>query len=340
MTELTGGHRNRADHNSDAAGGAGQIESVSPSGSARPDQIPEPAGQRTRVNHSCSAGRVGGGGDKAALADQIIELWRERQDHQQAEKRLHLQLLSRCRRMTAGDKVAAKVLHGAMIKAWRGKAADPDAQAAAMLNRHLLEAYDLIAKARRALESELAARARDLPIAGTVALIPGFGTLGLCAIVGEAGDLGGYANPAKLWKRMGLAVMADGSRQRRVRGAAAFEHGYAPRRRSVMWTLGVALWKAKGPYRDLYLERKAFEGAKAEAAGLAVVPAAAIPKDNPSAFMSKGHIHNRAQRYVEKRLLRDLWRAWRREARKRTPTDFLLPPGANPREPEIAQAAQ
>lgn len=44
---------------------------------------------------------------------------------------------------------------------------------------------------------------------------------------------------------------------------------------------------------------------------MTVIEAAKIPKARTDEFMSLGHIDRRAQRYMEKRLLRDLWRAWR-----------------------------
>lgn len=45
-----------------------------------------------------------------------------------------------------------------------------------------------------------------------------------------------------------------------------------------------------GPLRLLYDERKAYEAGRVE---------------------TPAHAHNRAKRYIEKRLIRDLWRAWR-----------------------------
>ena len=57
--------------------------------------------------------------------------------------------------------------------------------------------------------------AKALPVASFVEETRGFGYLGLAQIVAEAGDLSNYANPAKLWKRFGLAVI-DGRAQRRV----------------------------------------------------------------------------------------------------------------------------
>jgi hypothetical protein len=115
--------------------------------------------------------------------------------------------------------------------------------------------------------------------------------LGLAVIVGVAGDLSNYSNPAKLWKRFGLAVI-DGRAQRKVTNTEqAIAMGYSPMRRSAMWTIGDAVIKTQGEYRELYLDRKMYEAER-----------------DPE--MSKMHCHRRAQRYMEKRLLRDLWRAW------------------------------
>jgi hypothetical protein len=138
--------------------------------------------------------------------------------------------------------------------------------------------------------------------------VSGLGDFSLAGIIGECGGHapGDFRSPAALWKRMGLAVIGDG-RQRRVAGDAALEHGYSPTRRSLMWTVGECIIKAQvraekdadgtrtgsraiGPYGALYLERKAYEAERVETAA---------------------HAHNRAKRYTEKRLLRDLWRAWR-----------------------------
>lgn len=147
--------------------------------------------------------------------------------------------------------------------------------------------------------------------------VRGFGARSLAVIVGEAGDLGNYATHSKLWKRMGLAVM-DGVRQGGLRKSSGkelwIEHGYSPLRRSRMFVIGDSLIKGNGdgPYRTAYLDRKQHERYQAKASGLTVAPAAKIPAKRKDEFMSDGHVHARAQRYMEKRLLRDLWKAWLR----------------------------
>jgi len=129
--------------------------------------------------------------------------------------------------------------------------------------------------------------------------VRGFGAGSLAVIVAEAGDLANYSSEAKLWKRMGLAVI-DGVRQGGLTKGASKEdwisHGYSPQRRSRMWNIGDALIKGNrdGAYRTIYLTRKVFEVAR-------------DPEMRPI------HAHRRAQRYMEKRLLRHLWRAWNHE---------------------------
>lgn len=150
-----------------------------------------------------------------------------------------------------------------------------------------------------AATKEMAKLARQLPVwEGFGDAVRGFGEVSLAVIVGEAGDLSIYKNPGKLWKRMGLAVMGDVRQGGLKKGAskeAWIEHGYSPMRRSRVWNIGDALIKGNrdGAYRTVYLERKEYEIARA-------------PEMTPM------HAHRRAQRYMEKRLLRHLWQAWRR----------------------------
>lgn len=142
----------------------------------------------------------------------------------------------------------------------------------------------------------------------------GFGIASLAAIVAHAGDLADYSNPAKLWKRFSLHVV-DGRASRRAKGDAS--QGFVPHRRAEMHVIGDTLLRAGGEYADLYRERKAFEIEKIELLGMKVRPAAKIPKKNADMFVSAKRIHMRALRYIEKRLLRELWRAWNPERGER-----------------------
>jgi len=142
--------------------------------------------------------------------------------------------------------------------------------------------------------------------------IKGLGEASLGTIVGEAGNLSNFATHSKLWKRMGLAVI-DGVRQGGLKSNASAEkwiaHGYSGQRRSFVFVIGEVMIRG-GTYRAIYDSAKEFERAKAVAAGKIVEPASARTKADPEHFISDGHIHKRAQRKMEKRLLRDLWRAW------------------------------
>jgi hypothetical protein len=162
----------------------------------------------------------------------------------------------------------------------------------------IVEARDYLTAHRKAAARHLATQVVQLPVwEAFVRDVRGCGPLGLALIVGEAHDLERYANPAKLWKRMGLAVMPDGRCQRRVADTeGGLAQAYAPRRRSLMHVLGDSLVKLNdGVYRAAYDERKAYELARA-------------PEMRPIVA------HKRAMRYMEKRFLLHLWQAWRREA--------------------------
>lgn len=159
------------------------------------------------------------------------------------------------------------------------------------VTKPFVDARKVLKTERLAAERQCQKAAKKLPVWPFVEAINGFGPLGLAQIIGETGDLSLYSNPAKVWKRMGLAVI-DGRAQRRVAGADALKHGYNPVRRAIMFCIGDSLLKKQNSYRELYLERKKYEEQK-------------VPDGTKMLW------HRRAQRYVEKRLLRDLWRAWR-----------------------------
>jgi hypothetical protein len=251
--------------------------------------------------HSTDDTRFG----NATIAE-IIVLSRQRRGLHRAEKSLTLQIKANCRWLCDGDKKDAAVLYRAMFS---GRATHQHVDKAHAVNAAFINARLIVAEERDTKERRLRELAKDLPAADFVTDTPGFDWLSLALIVGDAGDLSAYANPAKLWKRFGLAVMPDGGAQRRVKDAKlAVEFGFAPQRRALIWAIGQAVFFAQsqrtdketgeikreaGPYRVLYDERKALEKKKAP--------------DAPPILHDK-----RAHRYCQKRLLRELWKAWRR----------------------------
>lgn len=145
---------------------------------------------------------------------------------------------------------------------------------------------------RKDIEAKMVELAISLPVWPWVEAVRGLGALGLAIIIGEAGDLGMYVKgPAGIWKRLGLAPK---SAYRDVTKAGEECYKIPRRRRSAMWTIGDSLLKGNrdGPYRTLYLTRKQYE-------------------HDRDADMTKMHAHRRAQRYMEKRLILDLWKAWK-----------------------------
>lgn len=225
--------------------------------------------------------------DLAPIIAEIREQWRRRQAWHRAEKSLTLQAKALCRRLAEdGDKGEAERIYKAAL----GKGEHEMAETAFAAIFPLVEGRRAVEVARKQVEKRLAVLAADLPAAEWVGQTRGFGIASLAAVIGETGDLSDYATVAKLWKRMGLAVMPSG-RQRKVAGAEGIEHGYSPARRSVVWALGDSMIKSKSPYKALYDTRKEYELSRVE---------------------TKIHAHNRAKRYMEKRVLRDLWVAWRR----------------------------
>ena len=221
----------------------------------------------------------------------IREHHRRRVDMHRAEKRLTLQVKAICRRFCDGDKEEAGRLYSAMMK----DAEHPHAPAALAWCSPLLAARDGLEAARKAEEKILVAAAKSLAVWPYCEAIRGFGALSLAQIVGEAGDVGSYAGPAKLWKRFGLAVF-NGRAQGRPESPTKEDWialGYSRERRSIVYIIGDNMIRARNPeFRAIYDERKAYEVAR-------------DPEMRPRVA------HLRAKRYAEKRVLRDLWRAWR-----------------------------
>lgn len=172
---------------------------------------------------------------------------------------------------------------------------------------------------RANVEKAMRKIARQLPVWSWVESVRGLSDLGLAVIIGEAGSLGEYGNPAKLWKRMGLAVI-DGKRQGNPgTGATAddwIRHGYVARRRAEVWAfvddvMLRAQWRAErdgvpahaiGPYGEVYAAKRAEY----------------VAREHPAADRA-------ARRYMAKRLLRDLWAAWRAASPVEQPSASLPP---------------
>lgn len=126
---------------------------------------------------------------------------------------------------------------------------------------------DAFNKQKKELEKLALKAAKQLPVAGWVARLEqrGFGLQFLAIVVGETGDLANYANPAKVWKRLGCApwsfegqtLMGATWRSGQQGKLPAIEwqnYAYSPRRRSIAYLIGEGLMKQN------YKKEKAGDG--------------------------------------------------------------------------------
>jgi len=236
---------------------------------------------------------------EAIVVARLVFLCRVRTQIQQAMLRFGNQL-------AAMDRLRTGELKG-KVKAKRIPTSD-DIAVAVATQEHLAPFIQPLTKQLREEEKKIATLAKELPAWIFWESIRGCGALGLGLIVGSCGDLSNYANPGKLWKRMGLALVGT-ERQRRVSDTEqALLHGYNPRRRSLMHVVGDSLLKGNrdGYYRGIYDARKLYTVAT-----------------HPD--WTKAHRHMDAMRYMEKRLLRHLWQVWRKQAGGVTKPVMKLP---------------
>lgn len=254
--------------------------------------VPLPAGERSENADQPAPDNL----NRGVPFSLLYQLQRDREDAVNEERSLTLRMKARLRMLASVDCPDHKLKCARckdLANGWFAGKGEPMQVAVATLhNSFLLRAQEPVTAFRRQTEKQMTAIAKASPLASFVERTLGFGYLGCAQVLAEAGDLSDYANPAKLWKRFGLAVI-DGGAQRRVAGEAALVHGFAPKRRAVMFCIGDALIKKRGEYREVYDARKAYE-------------IETHPELPPIRH------HRRAQRYMEKRLLREIWREWRK----------------------------
>jgi hypothetical protein len=153
----------------------------------------------------------------------------------------------------------------------------------------------------------------------------GFGEKSLGRIIGECGDLENYANPAKVWARMGCAPYTYGDQTQmgstwkkgvigKLSAEAWTDYGYCPRRRSVMYVITDTMLKNnKSVYRKRYLDAKykawkahpEWEWKKCDEEGCG--------EDCPKCLGSGVkcmHAHLHGMLLMGKLLLKNLWLEW------------------------------
>lgn len=176
------------------------------------------------------------------------------------------------------------------------------------------QAAEVFRKPADRLMREAERLAMHLPAAGFVNETRGLGLASFAKLIGVTGPLHNYATPAKLWKRLGLGLVderGDGPvRQgKRTDPRLADLHGYSPSRRSLSWQLYDSMFKNQSPeWRAIYDRKKAEYLARVEAGETRLINGKVYKLTRKWADIA-------ARRYVEKRVVLRLWRAWMQEAR-------------------------
>ena len=261
------------------------------------------------------------------LVAQIQNIHKFRQGMIRAKNRIVLQGMASIRqaihrREDYESDATKKALRERADKMYREAAADEDHQFHDRIEPYLMAAAPLEETAE-VNAKRLEKLAKQLPVFAWVQSVKGLGAVSFATIIGEAGDIGTYRNPSCLWKRMGLAVIGGKAQGKPGAGATAEDwiaHGYSGERRSVAWNarngliLGMGKWRPMfgedvdanpdlTPYQRLFAKRARLE---CEKLGKPVTEAK-TGKESYSA-----HAIARAMRFVEKRMLKELYLNWRR----------------------------
>ena len=196
----------------------------------------------------------------------------------------------------------------------------PDVHYESLLSTKVFDAPE------KAYEKQMKELAKGLPAYDWFCEQAGCSTTSFATILAETGDLSKYSNPAKVWKRMGLSVNGEGeSDKNRTKGVNT---GYSQRRRMIAYRAGSAIVKNGKEYRQVYLDRKAYENERDEAGyneayvkrNRSFMSGTYASKENQERVKSGRLplcvIDLRAQRYMTKRLLRDLWIRWNEEVKE------------------------
>lgn len=304
-------------------GGDAPVEGSKPwLASASPTKSRRKAGD-VGVDHHAAENPIGGERPDLRFSDplvaEIVQLHRMRRRWMKAKNALILQGKAFGRAVCDGDKEAGSAAFDRVIGGKAGPGDDTLIIALAPFAAAIARFDEDIGP----IEKRLAKLAKGLPIASFVESVKGLGWSSVATIVGEAGDLSAYPSVAGVWKRMGLAVIDNDGRQRKVADAdRAMIHGYNPERRSVVWNAGNNVIGGMGngkrplsgedvdgredwtPYEKLFVHRLRYEAARD--------PAMRLPDTKEGKESYTRYAAARAKRYVEKRMLKDMTLAWRR----------------------------
>lgn len=183
---------------------------------------------------------------------------------------------------------------------------------------------------RRAHERHMEKLAKQLPVWPWVESIDGVGALGLATIIAETGDLSKYANPAKVWKRLGFApyqgfagstYKRDSWRPRALTSDEWKQNPFSGERYALLYVTatwlvnrqvegadksGTKYGRPKGPYGEFYVKRREHTA-----------------QTHPD--WTDGHARSDALRVTMKKFLLDLWAEWRAATNEMKPKGQLPP---------------
>lgn len=137
----------------------------------------------------------------------------------------------------------------------------------------------------------------------------GISTQMAAVVVGEVGNFDDYSNPAKVWRRLGLAPYTfngktmmgstwKSGRQGKLPAEEWSAFGYSPRRRSIAYLIGEGIVKQNFDRDRKPLEYRLLYSAKKMLAS----------ELHPDWTLKRADLHGRL--LATKRLLRNMWRAW------------------------------
>ena len=182
--------------------------------------------------------------------------------------------------------------------------------------------FDQFKIVEKVYEKEMVKIAKQMPLHDWFTKTNGCGTISLGILLAETGDLSNYANPAKVWKRMGLSVRDGEAEKNKTKGENT---GYSKRRRMISHRISSTVVMKKSHYQDIYKERKKYELERDEKGynKLFVEANRASMLKHYTAKSNQERIKNnqmplfvldlRAHRYMVKRLISDLWGEWTKQ---------------------------
>jgi hypothetical protein len=259
--------------------------------------------------------------ETALIADQILGPHRRRRFAIKLQQKLERGLESYVRLAYTtwspglDDKARAKLkqqVKDILTKARAGEGGDAELLRLINTSDKAREGADEL---RNDTEKEIEGLARRLPVFAWVKSVKGARELGLATIVGEAGPLDRYANPQKLWKRLGFAPYEgfagstwkrDSWRPRALTKQEWIDNPFSGERYALMVMLAEPIFrhqwigkdktedgvgKPNGPYGEIYAARRAHTATT-----------------HPD--WTDGHAKKDALRIMMKAYLRDLWCAW------------------------------